>query len=100
MPSIIVQCPIEDELFRSQLEKNFTDAVTVAEIKSFDGFECLQIIVEITLPLAPFLVDFLIGSLRESAKRVVITPEGEIVLTNYSSEEAKIILENKLLNGK
>ena len=83
MPDVMIQFLRDDNTFRSAIEAQFGDKATVAEVKSFDGMECLQAIVTIALPLAPFIVDFFVGYLRESQKRIILTPKGEITFVNY-----------------
>jgi hypothetical protein len=92
MSHLVLQFSRDDEEFRSAIESEFADNVAVAEIKSFDGVEYIQAVVTVVLPLAPSIVDFLVHYLRERKKRIVLTPEGEISLDNYSIDEAKDLL--------
>lgn len=92
MPDLVFQFARDDAEFRSALQNQFGDKAILAEVKSYDGIECFQAIVTIVLPLAPFVVAFLVGYLRERKRRIVLTPEGEIRLDNYSVEEAKDLL--------
>jgi hypothetical protein len=89
---LVFQFQRDDTEFRNALKTEFGDKAAIAEVKSFDGTEYLQAIVTVVLPLAPFVVDFLIGYLRERKKRIVLTPDHEIEFDNYSIDEAKELL--------
>jgi hypothetical protein len=96
MPNLILEIPREDAEFRAALEKEFGDKLTVAEITSFDGLQCLQVIIEIILPLAPAAVAMLTTYLREHKRRIILTPEGQLSLENYSVQEAKDLVAQTL----
>jgi hypothetical protein len=92
MSDIVLQFPTDDIEFRTALEKQFGDQAIIAEVKGFDGVAYCQAIVKVVLPLAPYVVGFLIGYLRESKQRIVLTAKGEIRMENYSVDEAKDLL--------
>lgn len=94
MNSIVIQFPVDDLEFRSALEEQFKEDLILAENKSFDGMQSFQAIISIALPLAPYIVEYLIGYLQASKKRVIITPEGEVTLINYTEEEASSFIES------
>jgi hypothetical protein len=96
MPTIVLQFPRDDTEFRQALETQFGEKVTVAEVKSFDGIDCLQAIVTIVLPLAPSISEFLIAYLRERKKRIILSRDGEVRLENYSVAGAKELLDQIL----
>jgi len=89
MHNLVIQFPRDDEEFRSAIETQFGDTATLAESKSFDGIGCFQAIVTIALPLLPDAVDFFTSYLKESQKRIILSPNGEITFVNYSVDDFK-----------